>query len=94
MINEGRRRFLTRYAFQLTGRVLRGFSEGVRTARQEDEFDEFFSSYESSYALTLAYPDEILLETARRHGIPTEGRSKNEIVKELFLKTGGFENRL
>ena len=51
---------------------------------------EYFDSYESSYALTLAYPDEILIETARQSGIRTDGREKNEIIKELFEKSGGY----
>ena len=93
MVNQDRRDFLTRYISQLTGRVLRGFVQGAEEARHEAEFDKFFESYESSYALTLAYPDDILLETARKHNIETEGRSKNEIVRELFLKNGGYENR-
>ena len=57
----------------------------------EIAFERYFESYDSSYALTLAYPDDLLLETARRHGIETEGREKNEIVKELFKKHGGHE---
>ena len=48
------------------------------------------SSYENSHTLTLCYPDDILLETARREGIRVEGRDKLEIVKELFEKKGGI----
>jgi hypothetical protein len=69
---------------------LQGFEEGLEEARQKAEFDQFFDSYESSYALTLAYPDDILLETARNFGIETENRSKKDIVKELFIKQGGY----
>ena len=65
-----------------------GFEAGLEEARRKEEFDRFFDSYESSYALTLAYPDDILIETARRNGIETENRSKIDIVKELFLKKG------
>lgn len=62
----------------------------MQETRQSLAFDDFFKSYESSYALTLAYPDDILIATAHQHGIDTEGREKKEIVKELFEKYGGF----
>ena len=68
------------------GRCLRGFENGIDEIRREDDFERFFESDESSYALTLAYPDDILLETAKNFGIDTENRSKREIVKELMLK--------
>ena len=68
------------------GRCLSGFEKGVDEIRQEDDFERFFESDESSYALTLAYPDEILLETAKNYGIDIDGRSKREIVKELMSR--------
>jgi hypothetical protein len=90
MTDNSRRRFLSKYFLHQAGRCLQGFEEGLREARQKAEFDQFFDSYESSYALTLAYPDDILLETARNFGIETENRSKKDIVKELFIKQGGY----
>jgi hypothetical protein len=90
MMCKGRRHFLTRYIPNQVGRCLKGFQEGLEEARHLAELDQFFESYESSYALTLAYPDEILLGTARQNGIETEGRAKIDIVKELFLKKGGL----
>ena len=89
MPNSNRREFLCKYFLHHAGQCLRGFEEGLEEGRQKAEFDQFFESYESSYALTLAYPDDILLETAKKHGIETENRSRNEIVKELFIKNGG-----
>ncbi len=44
---------------------------------------EFFSSYETSYSMTLAYPDDILTESARAVGIPVEGREKLDIVRDM-----------
>jgi hypothetical protein len=90
MTDNGRRRFLSKYFLHSVGRCLQGFEEGVAEARQKEDFDRFFESYESSYALTLAYPDDILLETARNCGVETENRSKKDIIKELFVKKGGF----
>ncbi len=90
MADNSRRGFLSKFFLHQAGRCLQGFEEGLEEARQKAEFDQFFESYESSYALTLAYPDDILLETAKKNGIETESRSKQEIVKELFIKKGGF----
>jgi len=86
MPNGSRRHFLSKYLLHQAGRCLKGFEEGMEMGRQKAEFDKFFESYESSYALTLAYPDEILLETAKNCGIETKNRSKRDIVKELILK--------
>jgi hypothetical protein len=90
MTDNGRRRFLSKYFLHQAGRCLQGFEDGLEEARQKAEFDQFFDSYESSYALTLAYPDDILLETAKKYDIETENRQKKDIVKELFIKKGGF----
>ena len=90
MTNDSRRHFLSKFFMQQAGRCMQGFEEGLEEARHKADFDRFFESYESSYALTLAYPDEILLETAKQYGIKTENRSKQAIVKELFMKKGGF----
>ncbi len=67
--------------------AIRGFAEGVAEVRAREDFDAFFDSYESSYALTLNYPDEILIESARMAGIPVEGRDKIAIARDLFEKT-------
>jgi len=90
VMDNGRRKFLSVYPISQAEKILRGLKDGFAEAERKDEFDRFFESYESSYALTLAYPDDILLETARKHGIETENRSNKDIVKELFIKNGGF----
>jgi hypothetical protein len=91
-VDESKRKFCTRYFFRQIEKVVESFGEGLKEARQSLVFDDFFESYESSYALTLAYPDDILIETAHQLGIDTEGREKNDIVKELFEKHGGYGN--
>jgi hypothetical protein len=90
MVDKSKRTFCRQYFFKQVGKVVESFGEGLEEAQQNLAFDDFFESYESSYALTLAYPDDILIETARNHGINTDGREKNEIVKELFEKHGGY----
>ena len=90
MIDKSKRKFLTKFFIQQAGQIVQNFEAGVREAEEKEEFDKFFESYDSCYALTLAYPDDILIETARQNGIETEGRDKIEIVKELFVKKGGY----
>jgi len=92
-MDENRRKFFSRFFSEQAGKTLAAFQAGVREAKSKAEFEAFFSDYESSYALTLAYPDDILLETARKEGIQVEGREKIDIVKELFRKKGGYPHR-
>ena len=93
MTDNGRRSFCKRYLLQQVGRVVAGFDAGLREAEEDQALEDFFDSYESSYSLTLAYPDDLLMDTARQHGIATEGREKNAIVKELIQKHGGYGHR-
>jgi hypothetical protein len=90
MINQSKRQFLKRGFLSQVGGIVAGFREGVAAAKRQEEFNRYFDSYESCYALVLAYPDDILLETARKEGIAVEGREKIDIVKELFIKKGGY----
>lgn len=92
-MDKSKRLFCKRYLLQEIGAVVAGFGDGLKEAQAQLAFDDFFESYESSYSLTLAYPDDILLETAKQHGIETEGRDKKAIVKELFREHGGYEDR-
>lgn len=89
-MDKSKRTFCKRFLFRQIEKTVESFGEGLKESRQGLEFEDFFESYESSYALTLAYPDDILIETAHQHGIDTEGREKKEIVKELFEKYGGY----
>jgi hypothetical protein len=53
---------------------------------QEELMDTFFDSYESSYALTLAYPREMFEQMADQAGIPHKGRELNDIARDLHQK--------
>lgn len=90
MVDTSKRGFLKTSFIEGIGKVIAGFDEGVKKVEAKQNFDAYFDSYESSYALTLAYPDEILMETARQAGIKIDGRDKKEIIKELFEKKGGY----
>ena len=92
-MDRSKRKFLKHYFKDQLVQIIGGVREGIAAVTEENELDAYFDSYESSYALTLAYPDDILLETARQHGIETDGREKADIIKELFNKKGGDEYR-
>ena len=92
MVDKSKRIFCSRYLLSQIEKVLEGFGAGLKEAQKSQAFDAFFESYDSSHALTLAYPDDILMETALHYGIETEGRDKKEIVKELFEKHGEYGN--
>ncbi len=93
MVDKSKRIFFKQGLLKQAAGIVAGFEEGKAAIERRNEFDKFFESDESCYALTMAYPEELLIETARLHGIETEGRDKKEIVKELFLKQGGHEYR-
>ena len=90
-LNNSRLKFLTDYPLNQAGKLVQSFKAGLEEAKQRDDFNRFFESYESSYALTLAYPDEIILETARSCGIETEGRKKIISSKRFFKKKGAIK---
>jgi hypothetical protein len=73
------------------GHIVKSFQEGTDEANPAWETLDFFSSYETSYSLTLAYPDDILIESARQMGIDVEGRNKIAIVREMFEKSAKQE---
>jgi hypothetical protein len=89
MVDKDKRFFFKRGLLKQVAGIVAGFQEGMETVERKETFDQFFESDESCYALTLAYPDDLLIETARLHGIESEGRDKKDIVKELFMKQGG-----
>lgn len=91
MVDKTKRNFFRDGLLNQVGEIISGFREGMQAVESEIAFDQYFESYDSSYALTLAYPDDVLLETARMHGIETEGRERSEIVKELFRQYGDPE---
>lgn len=92
-MDDRRRYFFSRYWLSQAAKVFNGFQKGLQAAQEQHDFDSFFESYESSYALTLAYPEEFLIEEARKAGIDVKGREKIDIIKELFARKRGFHHR-
>lgn len=90
MHDPGKRNFFSDLFKETVVKPIAAFKAGMKEADAHHDLDEFFESYESSYALTLNYPDDILIETARMEGIIVEGREKIDIVSELIKKKGGY----
>jgi hypothetical protein len=58
----------------------------------EDNREDFFSSYNSSYSISLAYPKKMLIDTAKRLGITTKGKSRLQLAKEIFASKAPGEH--
>jgi hypothetical protein len=48
----------------------------------------YFSSPLTSYPLLQEMPMDMLLMEAQKRGVPTEGRSKNDVAADIFLRVG------
>jgi hypothetical protein len=67
------------------GFLLRGLAAAPPV--EPDPWDDFFGSYEQACAqVNEAKP--FLADEARRLGIPTEGRSDLDVLKDVFRSTG------
>lgn len=55
--------------------------------KRQDSLREYFSSPLYSYPLLQEMPWEMLIEEAAKKGITTEGRTKNDIARELFCSS-------
>ncbi|MCX5831419.1 MAG: hypothetical protein NT140_05975 [Deltaproteobacteria bacterium] len=56
--------------------------------RREENLLQYFDSPLHSYPLLNEMPLDMLIAEARAKDITTEGRSKNEIARDLFLNIG------
>ena len=61
--------------------------ELISEARPTPE-EQFFDSPARSYALTHAYPHELLLGSAKAMGIDPGGKDRVELMKEIIQKSG------
>ena len=87
MTNQiSRRHLFTKEIFS----VLRGIYKDIYLPvenQRKDGIEAYFESPISSYPLLQEMPWEMLISAAESRNIPTEGRSKNDIARDLFLKT-------
>lgn len=59
-------------------------SNTLSESRRRESIEQYFQSPLYSYPLLQEMPWELLLEEADRKGISTDGRSKNDIARDLF----------
>jgi hypothetical protein len=90
-VHKSRRDFLTRDIFAETMRYL---NELLGPYKKEDHSKEedYFESFEKCYPL-LSEAGELLMEEAIKQGIPTEGKTKLEIAKEIFSTQKSMERK-
>lgn len=79
-IDKSRRSFLTR---DLIGAGVRLLEELIGTDRAEGPKRDYFESFESCHPL-LSEAGEMLIEEAVRRGVRVEGRSREEIARDIF----------
>ena len=79
-IDKSRRSFLTR---DLLGSGVRLLEELIGSDSAETPKRDYFESFESCYPL-LSEAGEMLIEEAVRRGIRVEGRSREDIARDLF----------
>ena len=79
MVDTSKRTFCRKYFFQQAAKIVSGFNAGVREAKEKEAFEDFFESYDSSYSLTLAYPDEIMIKLP----VSAVSRPKDAVKKRL-----------
>jgi len=65
--------------------------DSIPGAGERTVMPEYFSSPLYSYALLSEMPWDMLIEEAKRLGIDYEGRSKIDVVREIFMGNGGTE---
>ncbi|HOD34919.1 MAG TPA: hypothetical protein PLR20_02675 [Syntrophales bacterium] len=81
-VDKSRRSFFTR---DLLGAGVKLFEELTGSNETEAPKRDYFESFESCYPL-LSEAGEMLIEEAVRRGIRVEGRSREEIARDIFAQ--------
>lgn len=81
-----RRELLTSKFFKTIFNYLSPEDSSARKESRKESLLLYFQSPIHSYPLLQEMPLDMLIAEAQAQGIPTEGRSKNEIARDLFLK--------
>ena len=81
-----------------TARELRAIINEINESLDLDDEDlnflrDFFKDYRSSYSLSLAYPEELWVATAKSIGIDVEGKDRLQLAKEVFTKSYEIETQ-
>ncbi len=81
--NCSRRSFLNRDLFRGLANILNG--SWTHVEEESERPRDYFSSFESCQPL-LSEAGELLYEEAARLGIETEGRTREDIAREIFSR--------
>lgn len=81
-----------------TARELREIIDEINESLDLNDEDlnflrDFFKDYKSSYSLSLAYPEELWVATAKSIGIDVEGKDRLQLAKEVFTKSDQIETQ-
>jgi hypothetical protein len=81
-----------------TARELREVIDDIKESLEMDDEEldflrDFFKDYNSSYSLSLAYPEELWVATAKSIGIDVEGKDRLQLAKEVFTRSSEMETR-
>ena len=71
--------------------IVSSTSDSIPDAGERTVMPEYFSSPLYSYALLSEMPWDMLIAEAQRLGIDYEGRSKIDVVREIFMGKGEVE---
>jgi len=82
-IDKGKRDFLTRQILANTFQFINKMADQSAEVGPVVKDKDYFESFETCYPL-LSEAGEMLIEEAIRMGIPIEGKSRQEIAKEIF----------
>jgi len=80
-----RRHLFTKEILRVLGRIHKDIYLPAED-RRKDGIEAYFKSPLSSYPLLQEMPWDMLIFAAKSRDIPTEGRSKNDIARDLFMK--------
>jgi len=79
-MDKGRRDFLTK---DFIAGVARLFSEITHDSNKNKEKLDYFSCFETCYPI-ISEAGELLFEEANKLGISVEGKSREEVAREIF----------
>jgi hypothetical protein len=81
-----RRDLISKKIFKMIFSLLAPKDSSSPEKRREENILQYFDSPLHSYPLLQEMPLDMLIAEAQAQGIPTAGRSKNEIARDIFLK--------
>lgn len=69
---------------ELVKEIKRSLDINIEEEQLFDFLRDFFNDYNSSYSLSLAYPESLWKITAENMGLAVEGKDRLQLAKEVF----------